>query len=260
MRRYSLGRFVGVLAAAFACGAPPGSVTFGEVSRAAGSGGTPSAPSAGTAGLGGTGGAATAGSSAGGAVSSGGRGGAGGAPPIPAALAACPAYADGFVPFVYRPVCSTCHGELVGIPDWEPYASALAACDTIGELVGNRSMPPSEPLAEEARALVARWVELGCPETATDSARVCAAEDAPVATRIEVERARFRAGQQDLELRGTASPAGAALRIEFANRREAILVDDSEEFRFTFTNVAENPGTLRIISGSITTTRSVEDG
>lgn len=103
--------------------------------------------------------------------------GPGSAPSSTASAAqSCPTYEDDFLPRINAPVCSHCHGLQPRLPNWGVYSQASAACTRIGSSVAQGSMPPRGSglsLSADQQALVAEWVQLGCPETAAALPNSC---------------------------------------------------------------------------------------
>jgi hypothetical protein len=92
--------------------------------------------------------------------------------------ASCPTFQDDFLPQIHTPVCSKCHGSDPRLRNWGDYATAASACGRIGAAVGGGSMPPRSSglsLTADQRALVANWVSLGCPESASTLPASCSA-------------------------------------------------------------------------------------
>ncbi len=172
-------------------------------------------------------------------------------------LLLCPSYDDGFLPFVVGPVCGNCHGLRPGLPNFEPFASARVNCRAIGAEVASGRMPPRGGLAVDLGELVRRWVELGCPETPEAAATVCespAPQDPPApnepdpeppVTQITIDRARYDADDQELEVRGEVSNQEVTLVVEFDGRTESV-VNDEGDFRETFTGVASPPAVVSV--------------
>ena len=65
---------------------------------------------------------------------------------------------------IFAPHCITCHGTSGGV-SLDSYAGAFAALSRIqNEVVVEKSMPPSGPLADSDQQLVAAWIAAGGPE------------------------------------------------------------------------------------------------
>lgn len=94
----------------------------------------------------------------------------------PASSNGCPTYEDDFLPKIHTPICSNCHGRDPQLRNWGVYATAASACGRIGSVVAGGSMPPrSSGLSLNATqaALVAEWVSLGCPQSASTVPSSC---------------------------------------------------------------------------------------
>ena len=90
--------------------------------------------------------------------------------------ASCPTYVDDFLPQIHTPVCSKCHQTGTRLADWGVYAQAKASCTQIGSRVASGAMPPPRSgytVTAAQKALVASWVRLGCPQTASDLPSTC---------------------------------------------------------------------------------------
>ena len=115
--------------------------------------------------------------SAGGSTSAGGSAKTGGGAAGQSATAmSCPTYMDDFLPQIHTPVCSKCHQGSGRLGDWGVYSQAKANCATIGARVASGAMPPARSgytLTSAQRSLVASWVRLGCPQTASDLPSTC---------------------------------------------------------------------------------------
>ena len=93
-----------------------------------------------------------------------------------ASAMSCPTFADDFVPQVNAPVCSKCHQTMARLADWGVYSVTKANCAAIGSRVASGAMPPPRSgytLSAAQRSLVASWVRLGCPQTASDLPSTC---------------------------------------------------------------------------------------
>jgi hypothetical protein len=225
----------------------------------------------------GTGGAGgTSSPSAGGSTAGTGGASAGGTSANPKT---CPSYADGFLPLVHQPICSNCHGQQKGIPDWAQPSVAIAECSTIGNMVANGLMPPDGSgyaLTAAQRTLVADWVAIDCPETAAEAASVCTpsagntgtggvptdpgtgGQPAGVTGTVAIDRAEWDSDKLVLRLEGTASDATATLSVEFAGRTETVQ-NDQGRFRAEFSGVTVRPPnvTVRASSGATATAATV---
>jgi hypothetical protein len=223
-------------------------------------------------------GAGTPGTPGAGAAGAGTPGGGGTATP-------CPTYVDDFLPSINAPVCSHCHGSDPGLPNWGVYSRASASCALIGSKVAAGTMPPRNSglsLSAGQRSLVAAWVALGCPNTASDTPASCRPAPAPptgptqapspnpvpvspsptapaptpptpptgsqpAAERVTITRAEWDSGKASLRLEGNVSNGAATLEASFGGRREA-LTNSAGRFRAQYGSVNTYPPTVTVTS------------
>lgn len=134
--------------------------------------------------------------------------------------------------------------------------------DTITSAVAsNGSTPAPEPPPSS----------LDCSLTSAQAAARCAAgadagtaqpvppdEDPPTSV-LTIERARWDADDEVLEIRGDVSSSGVTLTAEFFGRSEP-LANERGGFRAEFSGVVDNPGTVRVTaSDGATVTAPVEE-